>query len=285
MRQQVQVTKRAGRKKCSDLSRGASGFTLVEVLVAALIASFAIAAGMKVFVTQNQQQIIQHGVTNMQQNGRATIDELVSKVRQAGYKVPPTVSCLVGWNTNPDTIALVFLDEPACTATLSADMPQPSSELKCGGADLSCFQEDTWAYIYDPKADSGEFFYITNVQVSAEHLQHNTAKLSKKYPKGSQIFILDYRKYYIDTSTDSLRPTFMLAANGGDPIVYADNIVDLQFQYVMANGAVKDTVAVDRHVREVEIKVVARTEKSDLFLNDFRYDTLATSVMVRNLSL
>jgi len=191
----------------------------------------------------------------------------------------------VGWDTNPDTIALVFLDEPACTATLSADMPQPSSELKCAGADLSCFQEDTWAYIFDPIADSGEFFYITNVQISAEHLQHNTAKLSKQYPKGSQIFVLDYRKYYIDTSTDSLRPTFMLAANGADPIIYADNIVDLQFQYVMANGAVKDTVAVDRYVREVGIKVVARTEKSDLFLNDFRYDTLTTSVMVRNLSL
>lgn len=285
MRQRFQVKKQAGRMKPFASSRGTGGFTVVEVLVAALIASFAIAAGMKVFVTQNQQHIIQHGVTNMQQNGRATIDELVSKVRQAGYKVPPAVSCLVGWNSNPDTIALVYLDEPACTATLSADMPQPSSELKCAGADLSCFRENTWAYIYDPKADSGEFFYITNVQEGAQHLQHNTAKLSKKYPKGSQIFVLDYRKYYIDTLTDSLRPTFMLEANGGDPVVYADNIVDLQFQYVMANGAVTDTIAVDRYVREVEIKVVARTEKSDLFLNDFRYDTLATSVMVRNLNL
>lgn len=266
------------------ITHHSSGFTIIEVLVASLIAMFAVAAGMEIFITQGKQHVIQDGITNMQQNGRATIDELVGKIRQAGYKVPPSVKCLISWNTNPDTIAIAFLAEPVCTASLSSAMPQPSSELKCVDSDISCFQTDTWAYIYDPTSDSGEYFFITHVQESAGHLQHNTGALSKKYPKGSQIYNLDYRKYYIDNTTDSLHPKFMLVANGEPPVIYADDIYGLQCRYLLASGLVSDTVIADRFVREVEIEVVARTSKSDLFIGDYRYDTVSTSVAVRNLA-
>lgn len=265
--------------------RNQRGLTIIEVLIAALIASFVIAGGMQVFVSQNKQHIIQDGVTNMQQNGRATVDELVGKIRQAGYKVPLGTVSLMSWDTNPDTVAVVFLSEPACTATLSEAMPQPSAELKCKGSNISCFQADTWAYIYDPLIDSGEFFMITQVQESAGHIQHNNGKLSKAYPAGSQIFILEFRKYYVDDTTDPEHPTFMMEANGRPAVVYADDIVDLQFRYRQGNGKIFDYVTVDRYVREVEIDVVARTHKSDLLLNEFRYDTLETAVQVRNLSM
>ncbi|MGB5107378.1 MAG: hypothetical protein WBP29_04810 [Candidatus Zixiibacteriota bacterium] len=272
-------------KRPSSKIAGQAGMTIVEVLVASLIASFAIAAGMGTFINTNENHIIQDGVTNMQQNGRATVDEVVGKVRQAGYKVPSGARALLSWNANPDTIAIVYMREPACTATTSHDMPQPSAELKCSGSDLSCFQADTWAYIWDPVAETGEYFYITQVQEAAGHLQHNTAQLSKKYLAGAQIYVLDYFKYYVDNSTDSTHPTFMKSDNGAPGVIYADDIVDMQLRYRMGSGLLSDTISVDRYVREVELTVIARTAKSDLFLNDYRYDTLTTSVMVRNFAL
>lgn len=264
--------------------RSAAGFTLVEVLIAAVIGSMAVAAGFELFISQNKSHIIQAGISDMQQNGRAAVDELVSRIRLAGYRVPLGVPCLHGWNTNPDSIAITYLKEPLCTATVSDDMPQPSAELKFTGCDISCFEDNTWAYIYDPTTKTGEYFYITQVQVASAHIQHNLIPLSKRYPKGSKMFIMEYLKYYVDRS-DTLHPRLMVQANGQPPEIYSDNIEDLQFKYITANNDVFDTVTVDRYVRDVAIDLVARTEKNDLFLNDYRRDTLSTRVMVRNLAL
>ncbi len=260
------------------------GFTLVELLVACIIGTIAVAAGFQLFIDQNKSHIIQASLSDMQQNGRAAIDELVDKVRQAGYRLPVGVRCIRSWNTNPDTIAISFMSEPLCTARLSNAMPQPSAELKMTTSDLSCFQENTWAYIYDPGTSTGEFFYITQVQVASGHMQHNLAQLSKAYPANSQVFMSDYFKYYVDHS-DTLHPRFMMQKNGDPPIIYSDNIEDLQFHYVQASGSVSDTVTVDRFVREIEMQLTSRSEKNDLFLRHYRRDTLSTRVMVRNLGM
>jgi prepilin-type N-terminal cleavage/methylation domain-containing protein len=269
------MTPRYLRKNCK-------GFTLVEVLIAAVIALIAVAAGFKVFINHNRNHVIQVGVTNMQQNGRATVDELVHKIRRAGYLLPKGLPALSAWDSNPDTIAISFMIEPVCSATISDPMPQPSSELKCIGSDITCFRDDIWAYIYDPYVDSGEFFFITHIQEDAIHIQHNLAPLTKRYPSGSQIYMIEYRKYYID-DTDTLHPKFMVQGIDSIPEIYADDIADLQFKYKMADGAVLDTIWKDRYVREVMINLVARTAKSDLFLGHYRNDTLTTRVRVRNL--
>lgn len=260
------------------------GFTLVELLVATIIGTIAVAAGFQLFIDQNKSHIIQASLSDMQQNGRAAMDELADKIRQAGYRLPVGVRCIRSWDSNPDTIAISFMSEPMCTARLSDAMPQPSAELKMTTSDLSCFQEDTWAYIYDPNTATGEFFYITQVQVASGHMQHNLAPLSKSYPANSQVFMSDYFKYYVD-QTDTLHPRFMMMRNGDPPVIYSDNIEDLQFHYVTASGAVADTVTVDRYVREVEMQLTSRSEKNDLFLRQYRRDTLATRVMVRNLGM
>ncbi len=267
-----------------NLLKVSSGFTLVELLIACIIGAIAVAAGFELFIGQNKSHIIQTSLSDMQQNGRAAIDELVDKIRQAGYRLEQGIPALSGSDTDPDTIRLCFLAEPQCTARLSDAMPQPSAELKCSGYDISCFQMDTWAYIYDPNTKTGEFFFITEVQASAMHIQHNLAQLSKCYPANSQIFNLDFYKYYVDNS-DTLHPRMMMEKNGENPVIYSDNIEDMQFHYVMANGDVYDTVGVDRYVREVEIALTARTEKNDLFIHEYRRDTLSTRVMVRNLGM
>ncbi len=260
------------------------GSTLIEVLIAALISGFTIAAGMQLLINQNKNHRIQQGISDMQHNGRVTVDELVDKIRQAGYKLPLGLPALTAWNSDPDTIAVTFLVEPMCTVSLSDPMPQPSAELKCVGWDVSCFTPDTWAYIYDPVAGSGEFFYVTEVQESSMHIQHNLGALSKSYPAGSEVFMLDYYKFYVDES-DTAHPSFMMEKNGASPVIYADNIRDLQFRYVMSDGSEADTISLARYVRKVNIEVEAETENNDLFTNDRRRDTLSTMVQVRNLDL
>lgn len=259
-----------------------SGFTLIEVLIAAVIAAIVVGAGFQVFINHNKSQVIQSGITNMQQNARAAVDELVHNIRRAGYLLPGGTPALAAWNCDPDTIMITFMKEPACTASVSATMTQPSAELECDGSNLGCFQDNQWAYIYDPGTDSGEFFYITQVRDDISHLLHGTAPLSKSYPLGSQVCVLTQQKYYIDKS-DTSHPRLMVKNCGGAPDVYADDIEDLQFQYKMANGTLLDTITVDRYVRSIMIKLVARTQKNDLFLGEYRRDTLSTRVEVRNL--
>lgn len=258
------------------------GFTVVEVLIASIVAGIAMTAAFAVFINHNKNHQIQAGVTQMQQNGRAAIDELVTNIRRAGYKLPLGLPALAAWDTNPDTIAVAFMHEPVCTATISHPMPQPSAELKCNGSDLSCFSDDMWAYIWDEANDTGEFFFITHVQPSAFHIQHNVAPLSRIYGPGALIYVIDYYKYYIDQS-DTSHPV-LVRQEYNTPDIYADYIEDLQFQYVMADNSVEDTISVDRYVREVLISLTARTERNDLFLGDnFRHESYNTRVRVRNL--
>ena len=149
---------------------------------------------------------------------------------------------------------------------------------------MTNFPQDIWAYAYDPATQTGEYFYVSGVVTSTHQIYHSFAPLSKSYPLNSQVLRLDFYKFYVDRS-DTLHPRLMVVRNGEAPTIYSDNIEDLQFRYVLANGSVYDTVAVDRYVRQIEVQLVARTEKNDLFLHQYRRDTLFTSVMVRNLGM
>ena len=261
--------------------RRESGFTIIEVLIAAIVAGIALTAAFAVFINHNKSHIVQAGITDMQQNGRATVDELVINIRRAGYRLPEGLPALEHSDTNPDTLMVAFMHEPACSATLSHPMPQPSAELKCVGSDISCFEDDMWAFIWDEANDTGEFFYITHVQGAAMHLQHNLGPLSRKYGTGSQIYVIDHFKYFVDT-TDFNHPNMMVQTQF-IPDIYADNIEDLQFSFVLADGSLTDIIPSAHLVREVLINVVARTDRHDLFLEEHRRENFSTRVKVRNL--
>ncbi len=264
-----------------------SGFTLIEILIALVIGAVATAAALEIYIHQHKNWLIQDGVSDMQQNGRAAIDELASKARMAGYGIPEGIQAIISRSasgtTDPDSITLVFLKQPPCTTSISEPMPQPSAELKCTG-DVSCFEDGQWCYIWDPFAREGEFFVITQVQTSPAHLQHNTMDLSKKYPAGSLLYTFELLRYFVDDWSDPTHPTLMRQEYTSPPDIYADNISDLQIRYHMTDGSVVDTFTMARYVRRIDVDIVARTKAEDLLLEDYRYDTLRTSVQVRNLA-
>jgi type II secretory pathway pseudopilin PulG len=260
------------------------GMTLIELLVSATMALILIGAGFELYLNQHKTWIMEEQISEMQQNGRAAMEEMSNKIMMGGYRLPKGVNPIIAKNTNPDTITILSMNENGCQAITKQAMPQPSSELRCDGQDISCFKPETWTYIYDPNTLTGEFFYITNVQIGSSYIQHNT-NLSKCYPAGSTVMMVDYYKYYLDITTDPNHPRLMRLGPDMASQVFAEDIEDLQFRYGLANGVYVDVPVVGSIVREVKITLKNRTAKQDLQLPGYRERTFTSTVKVRNLGL
>lgn len=258
------------------------GFSLVEVMVALLLSAVVTTAAFKAYVSQHKNYMIQDDITNIQQNARASLDELTRQIRMAGYQLPNGLPSIVASNTNPDTITITY-HESGCDTYLSAAMPQPSAELKCG-TDVSCFQVGQWVYIWEADSAKGEWFNITWVQPGSNHLQHNTMSLTRKYGANSNVLSITQLKFYIDKS-DTLHPKLMMAPVSGVAQIYADDMTDLQFQYKLKNGTTVDKPINYQDIVEVLISVTGRSTNPDPDLptgHNYRYRTFSTSVMLRN---
>lgn len=268
----------------ADGFRRNAGFTIIEILIAVLLAGLITSAAMGLYLTQRKQLSVQEEVTDMQSNIRAAMAELATKIRMAGYKVPEGLDAITAWNTDPDSILLVYDSDDLRNVQIEHSMPQPSAELRCDGHDISALHEGDWAYIWDPNTKTGEFFLVTQVQES-DHIQHNTMPLSKAYPAGSKVMKLQRFKYFID-QTDANHPNLMVQYDGNAPQVYADNITELNFQYTISSGNVVDVPPSPQVVREVGIDVAARNDKPDNeFYEQYRTRALNTRVMTRNLGV
>jgi hypothetical protein len=262
-----------------------SGLTIMELLISSVLSLIVAGAGLELYLNQHKTWVIEGQITDMQQNGRVAIEELSNKIMMAGYGLPNGVNPIIAKNTNPDTITILYMYENGCQATITVAMSQPSSELSCGGQDISCFNPATWAYIYDPSTLTGEFFYITQVQAGSNSIQHTTMDLSKSYPANSKVMMVNSYKYYLDTTTDPNHPKLMRIGPDMSPQVFAEDIYDLQFSYGLANGVYVDVPATGKIVREVKITVKARTSRHDLQLSGYRNRIFASSVKVRNLGM
>ena len=282
------ITKKTGFFRHSSrfiYNNNRSGITIVELLISVAIGVIVTTASMSLYITEHKQLLVQGSVSDMQSSLRAASQELASKIRLAGYKVPDPTMAIKASNTNPDTITIGYDAGTTCgPITINHQMPQTSAELRVDG-DISCISEGDTLYIYDPNTRYGENFICTNVQESAGHLQHNTTNLHESYPVGSQIMRENFFKYYID-ATNPAHPNLMIQTGIGAPQIYAENISNLNLSYVMSSGAVVDVPSVVSLVREVIIRVNARSDQTDSDLqNQYRTRVLTTRVKVRNLGI
>ncbi len=272
-------------KNLKMLLKNNRGVSLVEVLIGLFMTGLVVASVFGVYVNHHKNWMIQEDVTEMQQSARAVIDELTRQVRMAGHGLPLGLPGLEAYNTNPDTIVITY-QANGCDAPLEHTMPNTSAELRCDGHDVSCFEDGQWAYIFNPDSGGGEFFLITEVQVGSSHIQHNTMALSRAYTAGSILLSLERVKYYIDR-TDTLRPKLMMQLLGQTPQVYAENIEDLQFRYVMKNSAVVDVPVSTADIRSVRISLTGRSARPDpdFPADPYRRRTFASEVNLRNFDI
>ncbi len=265
--------------------RGVKGVSLIEVMIALVLTGIISTALLKLYSTQHKNYMVQDDVTGIQASARASIDELTRQVRMAGYGLPLGLPPLEAYNTNPDTIVITYAADN-CETVLSDPMPKPSSELKCSG-DLSCFYDGQWVYIFDPDSGGGEFFEVTHVQVAAKHLQHNTMDLSRVYDTNAIIIAMNQVKFFVDNTSDPEHPALMMELPGQGPVIYAENIPDLQFRYRLSNGTIVDQPVLMTDVREVMISVSGRSNDPDYAYDEpqYRNRNYTSSVFVRNIGL
>lgn len=268
-------------------TKNISGFTMVEMLIAALLTTVIVSAALKVYNVQQKHMIVQDQISDMQQSVRSSMDELSTKIRLAGYGLPPNFTApIVAANTNPDTITVVHNDCNISDIQIEQAMTQPTSDLRCDGHDLTGVSDNDWLYIYDPNTNTGEYFQASQVLPASDIIQHSTMALSKSYPVGSRILKVSIVKYYVDQTTDANHPRLMSQAFNQAAQIYADNITDLQFQYVLSSGATVDVPPIAAMIREVIIRLNSRTDRADdKFAVNYRTRNLETRVKVRNLGM
>ncbi len=260
-----------------------AGMSLIEMLIGLFLAGLVTASVFEIYINQHKNWMIQDDVTNIQQNGRAAIDELSSQLRMAGHELPLGIEAIEAYDTNPDTLIINFSSN-GCNAPIAFDMATNTADLRCDGSDISCFNDGQLAYIFHPDSGGGEFFTISDVQAGSSVIQHSSSPLSTPYDKDAIVLSLNRYKYFIDTS-DSLHPNLMLQLPGQSAQVYAENIEDLQFRYTMKGGFVVNVPPAAGDVREILIDLTARSDKPDIDFADapYRRRTYSTKVNLRNL--
>ncbi len=260
------------------------GFSIMEMLIALALTGIITTAVFRAFMTQEKHYTAQDDITTIQQNARASIDELTRQIRMAGHAVPMGLAAITVSNANPDTITINYRASD-CGANLSVAMAEVTSELKFATA-IDCFTEGQWGYIFAPDSAWGEFFEITGVETGSNTLQHVTMNLSHKYPVNSQVMVIAHMKFYVDNTTDAEHPRLMVKSIGKPAAVYAENMTDLQFRYRLKNGSVVDDPALVSDIREVQISITGRSNNRDYLTTGrpYRTRTYASSVNVRNLS-
>ncbi len=269
-------------------SKSQRGTSFLEVMIALLIMGVVTTAIFKLYITQHKNYMIQDDITTVQQNARASIDELGRHIRMAGYDLPLGVPAIVAANTDPDTITITY-QTSGCETKLSSAMPQPSSVLKCA-SDVSCFSDSQWVYIFEPDSGGGEWFMISHVQTASKYIEHNTMTLSKAYSENAIVLAMTQVKFFLDTTTDPDHPNLMVQLAGQPPQVYAEDISDLQFQYGMRNGMVLDVPTIVDDIREVLISVTGRSTRPDPELaqevsSQYRNRVFSTRVYLRNVGI
>lgn len=239
----------------SARAKDEAGFTLTEMLISTAIMLTVTASIFSLMSPAQGTAQSQPEAADMQQRLRVATDTLFKELVMAGagpYQGPvrgslvnffaPILPRRIGrLNADPfstfksDTITLSYIPNSYSQTTLSAGMPNVSTELKVhpqnncpgNGVNLCGFEAGMDVIIFD---DTGHFdlFKLTHVQDAAGHLQHRGSQMSKEYQENvSSVTEIVSNTFYLNRTTNQL-----MRYNGGSsdlPVV--DNVVDLQFQY------------------------------------------------------
>jgi hypothetical protein len=213
------------------------------------------------------------------------MQEISDQIRMAGYGLPTAMDPIVASNTDPDSVLFFYRRTPTSQVELTQDMTDVTEDLHCAGHDLSEFRPATWSYIFDPSTNTGEFFYMQDVDDDADWIRHTVSPLSKLYAAGSQVYAVEIFRYYLDRS-DAANPVLVRSRQGEGPVVFSEGIDSLEFEYLLTNGTWTGTPPAGRLIRAVKITMcaVGRGDE-DGVLHGQRHRRLTARVNIRNLAM
>lgn len=273
--------------------RNSSGYSLVEALIALLLAGMVATAATSFYLNQHNNMLTQHDISDVQQNLRASVNELTLAIRNAGANLPDGIAAFESANTDPDTLTIRYAVMGGSIEVGEHTQKRQASPIHVAqGTDLSGFTVGQSIYFWYSAQQTGEWLTITNISINNgtgwEEIHHQGQRLMYDPMPGDYVINLQESQYYIDNSVPE-HPTLIKAENNGAPQVFAENIEDLQLKYYLSNNDTVDVVAANDTVYSVDISLSGHTESIDHELADrdhnsdgYRRRSLSTQVVVRN---
>lgn len=263
------------------------GVTLIELLIALVISSILIAALYRVFISQQKTYTVQEQVTDMQQNARQSINRMMSEIRMAGFGNVGDVLGLVGGvngftqaiTPGPNTITIV-----GGFKQIRRDNGNAITVYSAAGNTI------TLNYATDDFDGTAHRFISIGGVESSTVLQRDvrvltlSSTLKINHPVGTPIFKIQAITY--TTGVSDGKPVLQRNENtGGGPQPLADNIENIQFDYLDAQGSATANPA---NIRMLKVTVNARTDMSDPQFkggDGYRRRQIASNIYLRNMTL
>jgi len=276
-----------------EILKKESGLTLIELMIGLVIAALSVAGVYRTFVHQQHTYVVQEQVVDMQQNARVAINQMAREIRMAGFgNVSMVLPAVIGSKTynhilNPDIPApgaLTILSPIEDRATLSSTALIGKNQIM-----VSVLNDAAGAPLYD--LDTKKYISIGGVEshlISSIDSVNRTITLSGNltlnHLVGTPVFPIRAVSYQLGVESGIL--TIKRDENtgmGSQPL--ADNIENLQFEYLDSNG---NPTAIPGDIRIIRVTLIARTTMQDpegKGGDGYRRRQLATSIRVRNMDL
>lgn len=260
----------------------------MEMLIVVVIVGILTMAMARFYVTHNHLSHVEEQVGFMQKNLRSALDIIIRDVMNAGSGVPLGlgVDPLIpgdGAMGRPDSLVIMANFDYRFTTLFEDEGLDQTIHVM----DATGFYRGGLLYIED--FNGGEFHTIATISFDTpkEDQITITQPLSRNFYKDDTIVSPIARVSYQLSWTDPDHPSLMRTIRGSGTKELAENIEDLQFQFVLADGTETSQPADVSQVRMVKIRMTSRTDKTDCdFEGDgYRRRTLESEVFPRNLNL
>jgi prepilin-type N-terminal cleavage/methylation domain-containing protein len=282
-----------------SLLRKNKGITLIELLVALSISGILVGAIYRTFIGQQKTYTVQERVVDMQQNVRAAINRMMTEIRMAGFG---NVSMLLPapYGSGPG----VTIGGTTYNDVVNPNTPVAGSvTILCGmGSTIitgfPALNQITVNSLTDSQGntlfDTGDRQYVSIGGIESYRITNiagNTLTLSGNltyaHPVNTLVFAIRAVSYQVDGTLTLLRdeiprPSTQAVAQ---PQPIADNIENLQFVYLNANG---NPPAQNADIRVIEVTLRARTDSSDPdYKSDggYRKRQIASRIHLKNMGL
>ncbi len=279
----------------SENSTRQGGFTLIEMLVVMAILGIAMTVVYNVFLSSQRTIYTQDEIIDVQQNLRISAELISREIRMAGLLIPDSATPI----SNASTATLLELQVASATgeyARIATDTLLSTTVTSTDNiaftiaqaAMVSQFALNDKVRIYRPASGSepasAEYTVATNPTgttlnlsgFTTPDLQINASDMIVKVAAGSPN---PNTIRYTLNSNQILR-----TVNGGTSQVVADNIVDLQFVYILTDGTRTNAPTTFNNIRSVQISIDGQNLRTDAFNNNtnVRPRQLSTLVKIRN---